>query len=94
MARKNQTSYTDEFRQQIVKLVKSGKDAATIHREYGVSKTSIYEWVKKYDNSGSFRQKDNMTEEERELIDLRKENKQLKMEVDILKQAALIMAQR
>jgi transposase-like protein len=38
--------------------------------------------------------KDNRTDEENELIELRKRNKQLEMEVDILKQAALIMAKR
>jgi transposase len=42
--------------------------------------------------SGSFRTADNRNTEEKELKVLRKENKQLKMEVDILKQAALIMA--
>ena len=38
--------------------------------------------------------KDNRTEEEQELIELRKRNRQLEMEVDILKQAALIMGRK
>ena len=41
--------------------------------------------------SGSFKEKDNRTAEEEELIKLRKENQRLMMENDILKQAALIM---
>ena len=45
-------------------------------------------------NSGSFRKRDNLTEEEKELITLRKENKHLKMEVDILKQASLILGRK
>ncbi|AJW69123.1 hypothetical protein PPE_05185 [Paenibacillus polymyxa E681] len=40
---------------------------------------------------GSFAEKDNRTAEENELIALRKELKQLQMENDNLKQAALIM---
>ena len=94
MGKKNQSDYTDEFREQIVKLVKRGKEVSEIHKEYGMSKSTITNWLRKYENSGSFREKDNRSAEETELIGLRKENKQLKMEVDILKQAALIMAQR
>jgi len=44
--------------------------------------------------TGSFKEKDNRTEEEYELIALRKENQRLKMENDILKQAALIMGRK
>ena len=49
---------------------------------------------KKADNSGSFHEKDNRTPEQEELIKLRKENQQLKMENDILKQAALILGRK
>ncbi|WP_342256343.1 ATP-binding cassette domain-containing protein [Spiroplasma endosymbiont of Poecilobothrus nobilitatus] len=56
--------------------------------------TTIYSWVKNYNNSGSFKSKDNRTLEENEIITLRKELKDLKMENDILKQAALIMAKK
>ncbi len=48
-------------------------------------------WVKQADNSGSFHEKDNRTPEQEELIKLRKELQQLRMENDILKQAALIL---
>jgi transposase len=94
MSKKNQNNYTDEFREQIAKLYMSGKPTGEIVREYGVTKTSIYSWVKKLDNSGSFRDKDNLSPQEAELIQLKKENKQLKMEVDLLKQAALILGRR
>jgi transposase len=94
MSKKNQSNYTDEFREQIVKLYRHGKSVPSIMREYGVSKTSIYNWSEKYENSGSFREKDNRSVEETELIRLRKENKQLRMEADLLKQAALILARK
>ena len=94
MSKRNQSDYTNEFREQLVKLYKQGKSVITITKEYGVSKASIYKWIEKYDKSGSFRDKDNRSAEETELIALRKENKRLLMENDILKQAALIMGKR
>lgn len=45
-------------------------------------------WIKQAQTSGSFSEKDNRSPEENELIALRKENQRLKMENDILKQAA------
>jgi len=91
---KKQTRYTEEFKKQIVELRKSGKSGVELARDYGITKTTIYDWEKKYDNSGSFKLSDNLSDEEKELRKLRKENKQLKMEVDILKQAALIMGRK
>ena len=93
MARKS-TNYTDEFKKQIVALKQNGKSTADISREYDIAKSAINKWVKDYNNSGSFKAKDNRTDAENELIRLRKENKQLLMENDILKQAALIMARK
>jgi transposase len=91
---KNQVSYTDEFREQIVKLVLSGKPVAQIVKEYGIAKQTINSWVSKYNNTGSFREVDNRSKEEAELLALRKEVKHLRMENDILKQAALILARK
>ena len=93
MARKS-TNYTDDFKKQIVALKQNGKSTADISKEYDIAKSTINKWVKDYSNSGSFKAKDNRTDEENELIRLRKENKQLLMENDILKQAALIMARK
>ncbi|MGF6953429.1 transposase-like protein [Neobacillus sp. B4I6] len=47
-----------------------------------------------FQQSFSFKEKDNRSPEEQELMELRKRNKQLEMEVDILKQAALIMGRK
>ena len=65
-----------------------------ICREYDISTSLFDKWVKQADNSGSFHEKDNRTPEQEELIKLRKENQQLKMENDILKQAALILGRK
>ena len=94
MSRKNQNNYKDEFRNQIVALYKNGKGVSTIHREYNLATQTIYNWIKKANKSGSFRDNDKRTPEENELIELRKKNKRLLMENDILKQVALIMARK
>jgi transposase-like protein len=51
-------------------------------------------WISQSGNSGSFKAKDNRIPEQNELIVLRKELKQLRMENDTPKQAALIMARK
>jgi len=86
--------YTEEFKRQIVELKLSGKSVSDLEREYKVTKTSIREWVRQYSNSGKFGTVENLTESEKELRLLRKENKQLRMENDILKQAALILGRK
>ena len=91
---RNQVAYTDEFREQIAKLVINGKPMSHIVKEYGIAKQTVVNWTTKYQNTGSFRDSDNRSADEAELIRLRKENKRLLMENDILKQAALIMAQK
>jgi len=83
--------YTDEFKRQIAQLRESGKTITELMREYGLGKSTISNWHHQYISSGSFKAADNLSADEVELRKLRKENKQLHMEVDILKQAALIM---
>ncbi len=87
-------NYTEDLKKQIVALRQNGKPAAQIAREYQLAKSTVVKWVNDYSNSGSFKAKDNRIEEDNELLRLRKENKQLVMENDILKQAALIMARK
>lgn len=93
MARERR-NYTDEFKQKIVELYNSGKPRAELIREYELTPSALASWINKYNKTGSFRIEDNRSEEEKELIRLRKENQRLKMENDILKQAALIMGQK
>ena len=86
--------YTDEFKRQIAQLRESGKTIGELTKEYGLGKSSISNWHHQYLNSGTFTAEGNRSEEEKELRELRKQNKQLKMENDILKQAALIMGRK
>ncbi|EKS54224.1 transposase IS3/IS911, partial [Citrobacter freundii ATCC 8090 = MTCC 1658 = NBRC 12681] len=65
-----------------------------IVEEYDLTASALDRWIKQAQTTGSFKEKDNRSSEEEELITLRKENQRLKMEVDILKQAALIMGRK
>jgi transposase len=92
--KKARRTHSEEFKQQIVQLYNIGKSKAEICREYDLAHSLLDRWIQRINSSGSTRERDNRTPEGIELLKLRKENKQLKMENDILKQAALIFAQK
>ena len=92
--RRPHRTYTDEFKTQLVQLYLNGKCKCDIVREYDLSPSVLDKWIKQSTSTGSFKEKDNRTDEENELIQLRKKIKQLEMENDILKQAALILGRK
>lgn len=92
--RRPRRKFTEEFKQQMVKLYNSGKPKADILREYDLTASAFDRWIKRINQTGSTKEADNRTPEENELLKLRKENQQLKMENDILKQAALILGRK
>ena len=94
MTRRKRREFTDDFKNQMVQLYQSGKPRAEIIKEYDLTDTAFDRWVKQSQSTGSFREADNRSAEENELIQLRKENQRLKMENDILKQAALILGRK
>ena len=87
-------TYTPEFKQQLVDLYHAGKRKCDIVREYDIASSLLDKWIAQADNSGSFKEKDTRSPEQQELLELRKQNQQLKMENDILKQAALILGRK
>ena len=92
--RRERRNYTENFKQQLVQLHNNGKPRGEIIREYDLSPSAFDRWLKRINASGSSHEKDNRSPEQTELLKLRKENQQLKMENDILKQAALILGQK
>ena len=94
MTKRKRRTFTDEFKEQMVKLYESGKPKKDIMLEYDLTPTAFNTWIKRSQSTGSFKEKDNRSPEENELIKLRKENLQLRMENDILKQAALIIGRK
>lgn len=91
---KAKPKYEDSFKKQLVELYNNGKSHTEIVKEYHVSSSALWKWIKFFNNSGSFKEKDNRTQLERDYKDLEKEVRQLRMENDILKQAALIMGRK
>ena len=87
-------SFTHEFKIQMVMPYQNGKNRADIVAEYDLTKSALDKWIKQYQTTGTFTAQENRSTEENELIALRKENKRLLMENDILKQAALIMGRK
>ena len=94
MPKQQRRNFTAEFKKQMVQLYENGKSRADIVKEYDLTASALDRWIKQAQATGSFKEKDNRSAEENELIALRKENQRLKMEVDILKQAALIMGRK
>ena len=94
MSRRPRREFTEEFKLQMVKLYNNGKPIVEIVKEYDLTRSAFMNWIQKYNKTGSFKACDNRTEEEKELIRLKKENQQLRMENDILKQAALIIGRK
>ena len=79
--------YPLEFRQRIVELVRAGRSPTELAREFEPSAESINRWVKQADRDEG-RLADGFTSREREeMRRLRRENRQLRLEREILAKA-------
>jgi len=80
--------YPPEFRRQLVELVRVGRNPEELAREFEPSAQSIRNWVVQADRDEG-RRKDGLTSVEREeMRKLRRENRRLREERDILAKAA------
>ena len=80
--------YAPEYRRQMVELVRAGRTPGELAREFGCSSQAIRNWVRQADRDAG-RREDGLTSVEREeLRQLRRENRQLREEREILKRAA------
>ncbi len=80
--------YPPEFRQQMVELVEAGRTPGELSREFEPTAQTITNWVKQSDLDMGVRSDGLTTEERAELRRLRRENKQLRVEREILSKAA------
>ncbi len=85
--------YPPEFRQQIIELARAGRSVTELAREFEPSCETIRGWVKQADLDGGLRNDGFTTAEKEELSRLRRENRQLKIEREILSKAAAWFAQ-
>lgn len=91
---KHPRRFDEAFKRQIVQLYDNGKPVSEIMADYDLGKSTVNRWIKAIHENGSTRAADARTPEQERLIELERENKRLRMEADILKQAALIFARR
>jgi transposase len=81
-------SYPLEFRQQMVELVRAGRKPAELAKEFSISEQAIRNWIKQADVDAGKRSDGLTSQEKEELQRLRRENKQLRVEREILAKAA------
>ena len=87
---KTRPPYSPEFRRQMVDLVRAGRSPEDLSREFEPTAQSIGVWVAAADKQEGRREElPGLAASERdELARLRRENKQLRLERDILSKAA------
>ena len=88
MTRRHRRKFTDEFKAETVKLIReSGRTVRSVAQELDLTETAVRNWVKRAETSGSA---DTLSPDERvELRRLRKENRELRMEKEILRKATV-----
>ena len=85
---KTHLPYAPEFRRQMIELVCAGRDSDDLSREFEPTLQSIRNWVAQADRSEDRREEKveaTSSSERDELIKLRREVRQLKLERDILR---------
>jgi transposase len=86
---KTRRPYSSEFRQQMVELVRAGRNPEELSREFEPSAESIRNWVRQSGGKEESRREAALTPAEREeLRRLRQENRRLREEREILAKAA------
>lgn len=80
--------YPAEFRRQMIDLVRSGRTPEELSREFEPSAQAIWNWVRQAHRDSGQREDGLPSAERDELIRLRRENRQLRQERDILAKAA------
>ena len=94
MANRKRREFTAEFKADVVKLVREGdRSIRQVAKDLDLTETSLREWVRRAKIETGEGPADALTQAERdELTRLRRENKRLQMERDILKKAAAFFA--
>ena len=86
-------SYTPEFKAEIVECCQRGdRSIGQVARDFDLTETAVREWVKQAERDAGTRH-DGLTSAEREEVNqLRRENRRLREDVEILKRATAFFA--
>ncbi len=74
--------YDEEYKREAVKKIHDGQSVASVSRELGVAESLLHNWKRQAIEASP--------DAEREVLALRKKLREVEMERDILKKAALI----
>ena len=93
---KQRRQYTKEFKIEAVRLIiEEGRPISEVARELGIGENLLHRWKKKYEEGeiDPFPGQGRLSPEDGELRRLRRENKRLRMEHEILKKAVAIFSE-
>ena len=85
---KSRAPYAPEFRQQMIDLARSGRNPESLSREFEPTAQTIHNWVRQADLDEGRREDGATSAEREELRRLRRDNKRLRQEREILAKAA------
>jgi len=80
-----------EFRRRALDLVALGEPVAQVARDLGISESCLRRWMER-DDVDTGRKEGLTSGERKELVDLRRRNRVLEMEIEILKRASAYFA--
>ena len=91
---KHPRHFSDDFKRQTVKLHNAGKPMSGIMAEYDLGRSTVRRRITSINATGSPRAADNRTPDQARVVELEREGRRLRMEVDVLKQAAPMLARK
>ena len=93
--RRHRRAFTPEFKAEIVELCQRGdRSVGQVAKDFDLTETAVREWVRQAERDAGTRGDGGLTSSERqELARLRRENRQLREDVEILKRATAFFAQ-
>jgi len=94
MAKRKRRAFSAEFKAEAVRLCQVGdRSVGQVARDLDLTETALREWVRRAEVDGAKSESGPLTTSEREELQrLRRENKRLQMEREILKKAAAFFA--
>ena len=88
-------AYPKEFRDKVVRLMQVGdRSPRQVGEEFGISEDSVRRWVQQAERDEGSRRDGLRSDERAELVRLRRANRRLKLEREILSQAAAWFARQ
>jgi transposase len=88
MPKKHPRAYPLEFRHKVVELARAGRGIDELAEKFQLAPQTVRNWVKQTDIDAGRRSDGLTTEDRQELSKLRRENKRLTIENEILSKAA------